>query len=64
MVETAEEKYGINIISHNKPFKNIKSICWIPDLQHRILKKNFNEKEILQRDKIFENLNFLKFLNF
>ncbi len=48
-------KYGINIISHNKPFKNIKSICWIPDLQHKILKKNFNEKEILQRDKIFEN---------
>ena len=22
-------KYGINIISHDKPFKNIKSICWI-----------------------------------
>ena len=48
-------KYGINIISHDKPFKNIKSICWIPDLQHKILKKNFNEKEIVHRDKIFEN---------
>ena len=34
-------KYGINIISHDKPFKNIKSICWIPDLQHKILKKKF-----------------------
>lgn len=48
-------RHGINIISHYKPLDNIKSVCWIPDLQHKILKKNFNKKEILQRDKIFRN---------
>ena len=48
-------RYRINVISHYKPLDNIKSICWIPDLQHKVLKKNFNKKEITQRDKIFKN---------
>ncbi len=43
----------INIVSHYKPLKTIKSICWIPDLQHKILKKNFSKKEILYRDNLF-----------
>lgn len=46
-------KKKINIISHYKPLKTIKSICWIPDLQHKILKKNFSKKEILYRDDLF-----------
>ena len=49
-------KYGINIISHDKPFKNIKSICWIPDLQHKILKK------ILMKKKLYIEIKFLKII--
>ena len=47
-------KEKINIISHYKPLKSIQSICWIPDLQHKILKNNFSKKEILYRDSLFK----------
>ena len=46
-------KYKINLFSHYKPLKKIKSLCWIPDLQHLYLKKNFNENERRRRDKLF-----------
>ncbi len=57
---------GVSILSHRKLFKNqkIKSIGWIPDLQHKVLKKFFKNKiysnrenyvinEIKNSDKIF-----------
>lgn len=45
----------INIFSHYKPNNKIKTVCWIPDLQHKYLKKNFNLKEIKRRDLLFKN---------
>lgn len=45
----------INIFSHYKVIKKINSICWIPDLQHKYLKKNFSKKEIDRRDYLFQS---------
>lgn len=45
----------INIFSHYKPNNKIKSVCWIPDLQHKYLKQNFSHKEIKRRDFLFRN---------
>ena len=59
-------KDDVSLLSHRKLFKNknIKSIGWIADLQHRVLSKFFNKKyfslredyvikEIKNSDKIF-----------
>ena len=43
----------INIFSHYKPFENIYSICWIPDMQHIYIKKNFTKNEIIRRNLLF-----------
>ena len=45
----------INIFSHYKPHDKIKSVCWIPDVQHKYFKKNFSKKEIQRRDLLFKN---------
>ena len=51
-------RHKINIVSHYSPLNKIKSICWIPDLQHKVLTNNFSEQEINSRDKIFNNYIF------
>ncbi len=48
-------RHKINIVSHYGPLNKIKSICWIPDLQHKVLASNFSKQEINNRDKIFNN---------
>ena len=47
----------IRILSHRKLFINhsIKSIGWIPDLQHKVYKKFFTKKFYLQREKYVAN---------
>lgn len=44
---------NIRILSHRRLFKNkkIKSIGWIPDLQHKVLKKYFPKKHFFIREK-------------
>ena len=49
------KKFKINIVSHYKPLKNVKSICWFPDFQHLFIKKNFSHKEIISRDKVYNS---------
>lgn len=48
---------NISILSHRKLFKNkqIKSIGWIPDLQHKVLKKFFQDKVYLDRERYIIN---------
>jgi glycosyltransferase involved in cell wall biosynthesis len=47
----------IRILSHRKLFINhsIKSIGWIPDLQHKVYKRFFTKKFYLQREKYVIN---------
>ena len=49
------KKYGIDVISHSPPSKWCKNVAWIPDLQHKTLKKNFTHNEKIRRDKLFNN---------
>ena len=49
------KKKKINIISHYKPIKGIKSVCWFPDFQHLYLKKNFSKKEINRRNLLYRD---------
>lgn len=49
------KKYGIDVISHSPPSRWCKNIAWIPDLQHKTLKKNFTHNEKIRRDKLFNN---------
>ena len=47
ILELVLKKHGIEILSHSYPlgkFSKIKSICWIPDLQHLHLKHFFSLK--------------------
>lgn len=50
------KRYNINILSHRDLFKNkkVKSIAWIPDAQHLVLKDTFNHKEFKFRLKLTE----------
>jgi len=50
-------KEKISTLSHRKLFKNkiIKSIGWIPDLQHKVLKEFFQEKNYIIREKYIQN---------
>jgi glycosyltransferase involved in cell wall biosynthesis len=49
------KKNKINIISHYLPVHGIKSICWIPDLQHLFFKNFFPNIELKRRDSLFNN---------
>lgn len=46
-------KYNIHILSHSyiSSITGIKSLPWVPDLQHCILPGNFSEKELYLRSK-------------
>ena len=50
------KKFNIKILSHRDLFKNrhIKSVAWIPDAQHLVLKNTFNKKEYDFRVKFTE----------
>ena len=48
-------KYKLDIISHFQPTRWCENIAWIPDLQHKTLKKNFTSVEKIRRDKLFNN---------
>lgn len=50
-------KENITTLSHRKLFKNkfIKSIGWIPDLQHKVLKKFFPGDNYIFREKYIQN---------
>lgn len=50
-------KENISTLSHRKLFKNskIKIIGWIPDLQHKVLKKFFKGKNYFYREKYVQN---------
>ena len=50
-------KKNVTTLSHRKLFKNnkIKSIGWIPDLQHKVLKKFFKNNSYPEREKYVEN---------
>ena len=52
------KKFKINIVSHYIPLTNVKNISWFPDFQHFFLKKNFTNKEILRRDKLYNSYIF------
>ena len=45
---------NVTTLSHRKLFRNdkIKTIGWIPDLQHKVLKKYFKNKTFKNREKI------------
>ena len=49
------KKYSIKILSHYKPIKGFKNICWFPDFQHVHLPDNFSKKEINYRNKLYNN---------
>jgi len=50
------KKRGITILSHFFiKINEIKTIPWIPDLQHKYLKNLFSSEEINNRDKIINN---------
>ncbi len=48
---------NVTTLSHRKLFKNnkIKSIGWIPDLQHKVLKKFFKNNSYFEREKYIQN---------
>ena len=50
-------KENVTTLSHRKLFKNnkIKSIGWIPDLQHKVLKKFFKNNSYTEREKYIQN---------
>ena len=50
-------KDNISTLSHRKLFKNskIKTIGWIPDLQHKVLKKFFEGKYYILREKYVQS---------
>jgi len=48
------KKKNINIVSHHDPIKKIKTISWIPDLQHLFYKNFFTGKEIIRRENLFK----------
>jgi hypothetical protein len=52
------KKYNLDLISHSDVFglRKLKSLNWIPDLQHKFLSKMFDLKEIEKRDKIIDIL--------
>ena len=51
------KKYNLNIISHyNQPTIFCKTICWLPDFQHVKLPQNFDKKEIIRRNNLYENI--------
>ena len=52
------KKFKINIVSHYIPLTNVKNISWFPDFQLFFLKKNFTNKEILRRDKLYNSYIF------
>jgi len=51
-------RYSIDVISHSQPSRWCKTLVWIPDLQHKTLKKNFTYNEKKRRDKLFNNYLF------
>lgn len=57
-IEIILRKYSIDLISHSDVFglRKIKSLNWIPDLQHKFLTKMFDLVEIKKRDKIIDIL--------
>ena len=50
-------KDNVTTLSHRKLFRNkkIKSIGWIPDLQHKVLKRFFKNKTYLDRERYVVN---------
>ena len=50
------KKFKVDLISHYTPIYFCKTICWMPDFQHIHLTKNFTEKEIARRNKLYKNI--------
>lgn len=57
-LERILQKYKCDVISHSSiiNFKKIKTINWIPDLQHIHLPDMFSKNEIIERNKSFMNI--------
>jgi glycosyltransferase involved in cell wall biosynthesis len=49
------KKNSIDILSHYKPIKGFKNISWFPDFQHVHYPAFFSKKEILQRNKLYND---------
>ena len=49
------KKNSIDVLSHYKPIKGFKNISWFPDFQHVHYPLFFSKKEILLRNKLYNN---------
>lgn len=49
------KKFSINIVSHYRPIKGVKSAAWLPDFQHVHYPNFFSKKEIVLRNKLYLN---------
>ncbi len=49
------KSHSIDVISHYKPIKGFKNIAWFPDFQHIHYPNFFSKKEIVWRDRLYND---------